>query len=196
MTRAAVSTFGLAIVLAATAAYAQAPAGGQGRGGGRGPAAPACATLSCDILADWQRTASTLIAIADRMPEDKWGYKSTPGQRTFGEQVVHIATTDVRLIGALGGKTAAPAVDGKQAATKADSMAALRASFAYGEAVIKEFSDQQWTERINGIFLGPSVARLRVIYFDMGHSQDIYGQMAVYLRLNGLVPPASDRSLP
>jgi uncharacterized damage-inducible protein DinB len=183
---------------AASVASAQAPAagGGQGRGGGRGPAAAPCATLSCDILADWQRTASTLIGIADRMPEDKWSYKPTAAQRSFGEQVLHVATTDVRLIGALGGKTAAPMVDMKQAATKADSMAALRASFAYGEAVIKEFSDAQWTERINGLFLGTSVARLRVIYFDMGHSQDIYGQMAVYVRLNGLVPPASDRALP
>jgi uncharacterized damage-inducible protein DinB len=106
---------------------------------------------------------------------------------------MHIVQTDVRFIGALGGKATAPAVDAKAAASKTESMAALRASFAYGEAVIKEFSDQQWLERINGMFMGPSVARLRVLYFDMGHSQDIYGQMAVYLRLNGLVPPASDR---
>ena len=127
------------------------------------------------------------------MPEDKWSFKATPAQRTFGEQVMHIVQTDVRFIGALGGKATAPAVDAKAAASKSESMAALRASFAYGESVIKEFSDQQWLERINGMFMGPSVARLRVLYFDMGHSQDIYGQMAVYLRLNGLVPPASDR---
>jgi uncharacterized damage-inducible protein DinB len=193
MTRAWISLVGCALVaVTATAASAQAPAGG-GQGRGRGPAAPPCATLSCDILNDWQRTANQLIGIADRMPEDKWSFKSTPAQRTFGEQVMHIVQTDVRFIGALGGKATAPAVDAKAAASKTESMAALRASFAYGEAVIKEFSDQQWLERINGMFMGPSVARLRVLYFDMGHSQDIYGQMAVYLRLNGLVPPASDR---
>ena len=192
MTRARFSALGFALVLATATAAAQAPAGG-GQGRGRGPAAPPCATLSCDILSDWQRTATQIIAISDRMPEDKWGYKSTPAQRSFGEQVMHIVQTDVRFIGALGGKTAAPTVDAKAAASKSESMAALRTSFAYGEAVIKEFNDQQWLERINGLFMGPSVARLRVLYFDMGHSQDIYGQMAVYLRLNGLVPPASDR---
>ena len=193
MTRALVSALGFALVMTiAAAAAAQAPArGGQGRG--RGPAAPPCATLSCDILSDWQRTTNQIIGIADRMPEDKWGYKSTPAQRSYGEQVMHIVTTDVRFIGALGGKTAPPKVDAGAAATKAASMAALRESFAYGEAVIKEFNDQQWLERIGGMFMGPSVARLRLVYFDMGHSQDIYGQMAVYLRLNGLVPPASDR---
>jgi len=193
MRRASLSALGFALVLATAAASAQAPAGGGGQGRGRGPAAPPCATLSCDILGDWQRTTNQIIGIADRMPEDKWGYKSTPAQRSYGEQVMHIVQTDVRFIGALGGKTPAPMVDAKASATKAASMAALRASFAYGEAVIKEFNDQQWLERINGMFMGPSVARLRVIYFDMGHSQDIYGQMAVYLRLNGLVPPASDR---
>jgi uncharacterized damage-inducible protein DinB len=193
MRRAWSSLVGAAVVaVMATAASAQAPAGG-GQGRGRGPAAPACTTLSCDILSDWQRTTNQLIGIADRMPDDKWSYKSTPAQRTFGEQIMHIVQTDVRFIGALGGKTAAPTVDAKASASKAESMAALRASFAYGEAVIKEFNDQQWLERINGLFMGPSVARLRLVYFDIGHSQDIYGQLAVYLRLNGLVPPASDR---
>lgn len=188
MTRVRISFFSF-VFLVAAAATASAQAGRAG-----GP--PPCATLSCDILADWQRTAAQIIAIADRMPEDKWTFKPTPAQRTFGEQVLHIAQTDVNLIRALGGKTAAPAVDAGAAATKAASMAALRASFAYGEAVVKEFTDQQWLERINGLFMGPSVARLRVYYFDLAHTQDIYGQMAVYLRLNNLTPPASERGRP
>ena len=150
-------------------------------------------SVAGDMLKDWQQQKMSMVGIADAMPEDKFGYKSTPAQRSYGEQVMHIVQTDVRFIGALGGKTAAPMADAKASASKAASMAALRESFAYGEAVIKEFNDQQWLERINGIFMGPSVARLRLVYFDMGHSQDIYGQMAVYLRLNGLVPPASDR---
>jgi uncharacterized damage-inducible protein DinB len=194
MTRTRISVLGCAFVLAAaTAAFAQAPAAGGGQGRGRGPAAPTCTTLSCDIVSDWQRTAQQLIAIADKMPEDKWGYKPTAAQRSYGEQVMHIATTDVRFLAALGGKTPAPMIDPKASATKAASMDALRAAFAYGEAVVKEFNDQQWLERIPGMFMGPSVSRLRLVYFDMGHSQDIYGQMAVYLRLNGLIPPASDR---
>jgi uncharacterized damage-inducible protein DinB len=42
------------------------------------------------------------------------------------------------------------------------------------------------------MFLGPST-RARIVFFLIAHSQDIYGQMAVYLRLNGVVPPASQR---
>jgi uncharacterized damage-inducible protein DinB len=74
-------------------------------------------------------------------------------------------------------------------------MAALRQSFEYGAAITKEFNtDAQWLERVKSMpFLGPTTSRARIINFSMSHSQDIYGQMAVYLRLNGIVPPASQR---
>jgi hypothetical protein len=64
----------------------------------------------------------------------------------------------------------------------------------FGAAVIKEFNDQQLSERVASLpFMGPTASRLRIIYFSMGHSQDIYGQLAVYLRLNNVTPPASNR---
>jgi uncharacterized damage-inducible protein DinB len=70
----------------------------------------------------------------------------------------------------------------------------VRQSFDYGEAILKEFNDQQMTARIAPPpFMGPSASRVRVIYFIMQHTQDTYGQMVVYLRLNGVTPPASRR---
>lgn len=127
------------------------------------------------------------------MPEDKFGFKPTPAQQSFGERVMHIVTVDLNLLGGLGGKTAKPMVNA-QATTKADILAAVQASFAYGEAVIKEFNDQQLVERINPpmAFLGNST-RVRLIAYDMEHTEDIYGQLVVYLRLNGITPPASQR---
>ena len=62
----------------------------------------------------------------------------------------------------------------------------------YGEAVLKEFTDQQMNERVAGPrYMGPSASRLRLIYSSLQHTMDIYGQMVVCLRLNGIVPPAS-----
>jgi len=160
----------------------------QARGG-----ATACTTLSCDVQADLERTRNTITTIANAMPDDKFGFKPTPAQRTFAEQVMHIATTDVALLGTLGAKTPAPMLNAK-ATTKAEVMAELQKSYDYQAAALKEFSDAQLTERVKSLpFMGPTVSRLRVIYFDFGHSQDIYGQMAVYLRLNGVIPPASNR---
>ena len=194
-------SLGMMFVLATVAsAFAQAPqgappGGGQGRGGGggrgRGPAAPACTTLACDVQADWARSMRLLITTAEAMPEDKWSYKSTPAQRSFGEQVMHIVLIDQKLLGGLGGKTPAPQMN-TGATSRADVLAALRQSLDYGGAVIKEFDDQGLLERIPGMFLGASASRVRLINFSMAHSQDVYGQMVVYLRLNGIVPPASN----
>jgi len=192
MKRASAIVAGLMVMAAATSAFAQAPQGRRGGGGGaRGPAAPAITTLAGDIQADFARTRGLITGIAEAMPEDKYNAKPTPAQQTFGERVMHIATTDLFILQTLGGKTPAPMINQK-ATSKADILAALKQTFDYGEAVIKEFNDQQWIERIAGPpFMGPSVSRARIVYFDMQHSEDIYGQLVVYLRLNGGVPPAS-----
>jgi uncharacterized damage-inducible protein DinB len=197
---------GIVVVIglaAETTAVAQgqgaAPAGqgrgegqGQGRGGGRGRgAAPACTNFACDVQSDWARSMRLLITTAEAMPEDKWTYKSTPAQRSFGEQVMHIVQVDQKLLGGLGAKTPAPKIN-TAASSRADVLAALRQSLEYGQAVVKEFDDQGLLERVPGMFLGASASRARIIYFSMSHSQDVYGQMVVYLRLNGIVSPASN----
>jgi len=178
----------VSICVVTTAASAQAP---QGRGGGRGPAAPAITTLTGDIQADWARTRSLITGIVEAMPDAKFSFKPTPAQQTFAERVLHVATTDLFILPTLGGKTPPPTINTK-AASKADLLAALKQTFDYGDAVIKEFNDQQWVERIPPPpFMGPSASRMRIIYFDMQHSEDMYGQFVVYVRLNGVTPPAS-----
>jgi uncharacterized damage-inducible protein DinB len=167
---------------------------GQGRQGGRGAGrggAPACTNLACDVQADWARSMRLLTTTAEAMPEDKWTYKATPAQRTFGEQVMHVVQVDQKLLSGLGGKTPPPKIN-LEATSKADVLAALRQSLEWGAAVIKEFNDEQLLERVPGMFLGASASRVRLINFSISHSQDIYGQMVVYLRLNGVTPPASN----
>src|SRR6185369_17087718 len=179
----------LALGLPQTAS-AQGP---QGRGGP--PAAPTITTLAGDVQADWAMQKDWLVNAADAMPADKFGYKSTPAQRSYGEQIMHVVQANQQVVEMLGGKTPPPAINLK-AATKADVMTALRQSMDYWEVVLKEFTDQQLNERVAtppSSFLGPSASRLRLIYDSISHSLDIYGQMVVYLRLNGIVPPASRR---
>jgi len=167
--------------------------GQQGRGAP--PAAPTITTLAGDVQADWAIHKELLVNATDAMPDDKFGYKPTPAQRSYGEQIMHVVQANQQVVEMLGGKTPPPAINLK-AATKADVMTALRQSMDYWEVVLKEFTDQQLNERVTtpaSSFLGPSASRLRLIYQSMMHSQDIYGQMVVYLRLNGIVPPASRR---
>jgi uncharacterized damage-inducible protein DinB len=151
-------------------------------------------SLQVELLKDWSALKTTMHRIADEMPADKYGFRPTDAQQTFGERTVHIAIVNVALLSALG-ETAfpKPAIDPK-ATAKAAALNALDDSFDYGIALLKAQSDQTLLQPVGAPpqFLGPS-SRARIIGFLVGHTWDIYGQMAVYLRLNGHVPPASQR---
>ena len=143
-------------------------------------------------LKDWTSQRDMMMKIAAAMPEDKFGFKPTPAQRNWGEQILHIAQANVNQMGRLGATIPAPEVN-MNATAHAEIMKALADSFDYGTALIKEQTDQSMMQVVQtNQFLGPS-SKARVIYFLIGHTWDIYGQMAVYLRLNGIVPPASQR---
>ena len=148
------------------------------------------ATVIGDLLKDWQDQRATLMGIAEAMPEDKFGYKPTPAQRNYGEQVMHVAQINVDLLKMVGGTATAPTFTTDSAKTKADMLKALAESYDYGTAILNSQNNAWIQETIDGGFLGPST-RARVVWFLLGHSMDTYGQMAVYLRLNGVVPPAS-----
>lgn len=170
-------------------------------GGGTPPAqdaAPAAdqaqaaggATVRGDLIKDWERQKESLMGIADAMPEEAFDYRSTPAQRNYGEQVLHVATVNVKLLQLVGGSTAPPSFAADSLTTKAEMLAALAESYDYGIALLNEQTDASIVETIDAAFLGPST-RARLFGFLLGHSMDIYGQMAVYLRLNDIVPPAS-----
>ena|SRR5215471_2493943 len=169
-----------------SAAQAQQPAA-QSPPSFMGP----CSTLSCEIQNDWTRNNVLVYGLANAMPEDKYGFKPVPEEQTFGERVLHVAQINVALLQGLGAKTPPPMIDPK-ATSKAGAMAALQKVGEYGIAVIKEFSEQQLMARVaSPPFMGPMSTRQRILYFLMMHSQDTYGQLVVYARLNGITPPAS-----
>jgi len=159
-----------------------------------GTATPARAqnpSIQAEMLKDWTDLKATMSKIANEMPDDKFSFKPTPAQQTFAERVVHVAQVNVRFLGTMGSKATAPTIDAK-ASTKAAAVKALDDSFDYGIAVLKEQNDQAMLQSITAPFIGPST-RARAFWFLLGHTWDIYGQLAVYLRLNGHVPPASQR---
>ncbi len=154
------------------------------------PAAAQSTTIQSDALKDWTNMKETMTKIADAMPEDKFGFKPTPAQRSFGEQILHVAGANVGILRSLGGKAPAPAINQK-ATSKAEIMKALTDSFDYGIAVIKEQTDQSMAEAVKGPSFIGTATRARLVFDTIGHAWDEYGAMTVYLRLNGIVPPAS-----
>ena len=147
------------------------------------------ATIHGDLTKDWAGQKTLLVTWRTRCPRTSTGSSRRPRSGRFGEHVLHIAQINVMLTKALGGKTPEPAINMK-ATTKADMIKAMSDSFDYGAKVIAEFNNTTIQETIQAPFLGPST-RARIMFFLNGHTQDTYGQMVVYLRLNGLTPPAS-----
>ena len=140
------------------------------------------------------------VPAADAMPEDKYGYAPTDGEfkgvRTFAEQVKHTAATNFE-IGAtilqvkppveIGDDEAGPA----SVKTKAAIMKFLKDSFAYMHKAVAAVNEQNQVEPINSPWGQNKVTRLGLTTLVVGHCFDHYGQMVVYLRHNGIVPPAS-----
>lgn len=148
-------------------------------------------TIVSDVTKDWANMKNTMMAIADAMPEEKFDYRPTPAQRTFGEQIVHVAQANIGVIAVLGGRTTAPAMPENHPASKADALKGLAASYDYGTAVLKEQTDQSMLESVQGPNWIGTATRARIVWDTIGHAWDEYGVMTVYLRLNGIVPPAS-----
>lgn len=152
-------------------------------------------SLQQGVLRDWNSQRDTLVKIAAAMPEERFGFRPTPPQRTWAEQILHIAEANVNQMGRLGSTRPAPRIDMNLTA-RAEVLKALTDSFDYGTAVLEEQTDATIVEQAGSTRFdqgrGPS-ARIRVVYFVIGHTWDIYGQMVVYLRLNGITPPASQR---
>jgi len=183
MHRKIASVFAVIASLQGICALAQAP--------GRGPVGGACNDAACDIQRDWVRNNGMFYLVANAMPAEKYGYKPTPAQQSFAERVLHVADINVGMMQTLGGKTPPPQINMK-ATTKAEAMKELQKANAYGAALMKEFTQAQLMERVpSPEFMGPTSSRQELAYFVMTHIQDTYGQLVVYLRLNGITPPLS-----
>ena len=137
----------------------------------------------------YQRDAKNMIAAAEEMPEDKYSYHPTPGQWTFGKLVSHIAQSNGGLCGALSGTTAPKTVQVSPTASKADLVAALKASFDFCGPVLDGLTDAKLGETITLFHhTMPRATALMVLPADLA---DHYSQMAAYLRLNGMLPPSA-----
>lgn len=142
-----------------------------------------------------------VVPAADAMPEDKFNFAPATsmgefkGVRTFALQVKHIATANYMLgAGILGEK---PPVEMKDengpesVKSKAEVMKYLQDSFAYLHKAVNSITDANVLEQVQSPFGPNKVTRLSLAIGAISHPYDHYGQMVEYLRMNGIVPPAS-----
>ena len=143
------------------------------------------------VLDSWNEIGRKLIVMAEDFPEDKYDFKPTPAQRTFAEQLLHAAGSCYYFTDTVTGQklpTADPKRD--QYKSKADVVAFVRKAFADGAAAIQAQGDQGITRQFE-YYPGQKSRVIDIAYGIIEHSGEHYGQLVVYYRLEGLVPPES-----
>jgi uncharacterized damage-inducible protein DinB len=145
------------------------------------------------LLDNWNDLGHKLIAMAEDFPEDKYDFKPTPAQRSFAEQLLHAANTNYFFTNPVMGLKPPAEEDPKrdQFKTKAAVAEFVKKAFADGAAAIKQKGDKGLNDLIVDPFANQQVRVSDMAWGLLEHSGEHYGQLVVYYRLSGLVPPES-----
>ena len=163
-------------------------------------------TVGSALLAEVANQEYEVRSAAEAMPAEKYGFRPAEGMfkgehpeygpaemRTFGEIVKHVACSNFAFEAEMDGKTPPDRCDmggPSPAKTRRELLVYLRDSFAALEKSIGAIDAKNMFEPIEGPYAGPTT-RLRLAGVVIWHAADHYGQMTIYLRLNGIVPPVS-----
>ena len=153
--------------------------------------------MAATVAEQFTMIEESFIALADAMPAENYAFRPTDGEfkdvRTFAEQVKHVACNNFAMFNEIE-KKEPPKGCGRggpsPAKTKAELLAYLRDSFTYADRVIRTMTPANALEPAGGPYGGEST-RLGLTTLAVWHASDHYGQLTMYLRMNGIVPPAS-----
>ena len=185
MIRTVCTSLGITLLLSAAAFAADAP------------------TLGQTLDGQFRNVDREIVPLADAMPADKYNFAPTNGEfkgvRTFALQVRHLATYIYLLSSQI--LEEKPPVDIGTAAndfngpdslqTKDQIMAYLKGAVAYGHKAMQSINDKNYMDQVGRSGGGPKMARVAAASFMLFHDMDHFGQMVVYARMNGIVPPSS-----
>ncbi len=157
-------------------------------------------TTVADSVAETLKFAeANFLGVAEAMPEKKYDYVPTSGKfddvRSFAEQVKHVACAQFAFFNEFEGKK--PPDDCEKgghdpAKTKAELIKYLKDSFDYSNRVLAMLTANNALDRVEGRYAGPNT-KLGISVVAVWHITDHYGQLVEYLRLNGIVPPMTQK---
>ena len=153
-------------------------------------------TIPDSINYRWRMVEGDFTSLAEAMPEEKWSFKPAQGAftdvRTFAEQVKHVACANEAWAKKLHGEKPPDHCDTggpSPAGTKTEILAYLRESFVMIDREIAKTRPDNLMSPVEGPYAGDN--RLEVLNSALWHISDHYGQLVEYVRMNGIVPPAS-----
>jgi hypothetical protein len=156
-------------------------------------------SIADSVSGTLQFVEGNFLDIAEAMPEDKYSFVPTNGKfddaRSFGEQVKHVACAQFAFFNEFEGKK--PPDDCEKgghepARTKSELIKYLKDSFDYSNRVLATLTAQNALDRVEGRYAGPNT-KLGISVVAVWHLTDHYGQLVEYLRMNGIVPPMTQK---
>lgn len=142
-----------------------------------------------EVLEMWERIAKMNTDMAEQFPEEKYDFKPTAEVRSFKEQMLHVASSNYFFIRLAGGEKTRASHVGR--ATKDDVVAVLKESYADGAALIKKLGDEGMSRTAKHPFADYMISLRTVFNVASNHAGEHFGQLVIYYRLNGLVPPTT-----
>jgi hypothetical protein len=151
------------------------------------------APVSAAFRDDAKSVGAHLIAAAEVMPADKFDFKPTPAQMSFGQIVRHLSQGNDYLCGAIGGMKAPERTKLAPTASKEELVARLKETFKFCDDALAALDDSKLGEQLP-FFGGKMKSRAAVMTTATGDWADHYSQSAIYLRLNGQLPPTAKKA--
>ena len=145
-------------------------------------------TAMSGVVPLYEQVKGFLLASAEQMPDELYSYRPTDEVRTFGQILGHVANSQYFFCGAVTGENARAPEDFELRTTKAGIVEALNMSYANCESAYA-IHDAEALESVD--FFGSARPKLGVLNFNSIHSWEHYGNLVVYFRANGMVPPSS-----
>ena len=181
-----VVVFSAVLVLCAGFLSAQGPPMGSQT---QATAAPAANPLSTEVKQAADRVANLLLRMAEKVPEDLYGFQPVPEIRTFAGTLGHTIDMRMRTCAAITGS--GTQVGASKMTAKAELVGAMKTSIAECDKAFAGLTDAAVVQMSTGGRGGPR-SRLATLYGMVVHDNEEYGYLAVYLRLKGIVPPSSE----
>ncbi len=138
------------------------------------------------------RQEKNLVAAVEEMPADKFSYKPTPQQMSFGKLVLHITESNNYLCAKIGGAAPPKGPELKETDSKDKLVTALKSSFEFCNTALEKMDDSRLGEKIQA-FGGREAPLAWALIAVTNDWADHYGAAAIYLRLNGLLPPTAQK---
>ena len=157
-----------------------------------GAAAPAAAQQGGPVVAAvtprFAELSGYLVKTAEQVPENLFAYKPNPAVRSLGEIIGHVANAHFMFCSAALGEPMPKNPDYEKVTDKATLVAAMKASVAYCDRAYK-ISDADAMQQVK--FFGSMNSKLAVLVWNATHDGEHYGNLVVYMRINGITPPSS-----